>query len=597
MIYKYKWNKKTLYLIPPKGLDKEQLIMWKIKYDRKWYIEKFLKIKNKQAQLIPFIFNKAQNLAYTKYLECMRDERIPRFIFLKSRQQGISTWTEAMMFADTAVNSYKSTYIIAHEGDASTNLFNMSKLYYEELPNVLKPLKSKSNQKALVFENPDKDAVSNGADPGLRSKFAVGTANVQEAGRSGTNHNIHISEAAFFPNPEKTVAALVQTAPDFMNTLVVLESTANGIGGYFHEQWLLATRGECDFIPIFLPWSFDPSCTRKFKSKDEREFYIETVSQTFTDYKDDIIHTEEWELKESYHLTWEQLNWRKWAINNKCFGDKDIFKQEYPINDVEAFLSSGRPKFDIGSLRKYLKGVAEGKRGYIDARLGHITFRDDDRGYIEIWEEPRRGAEYYVGGDVAEGLDTGDYSSLYVMDDSFNIVATWHGHIDPDLFGIESVKLARYYNDAFMGIENNNHGHTTLKSIQRLEYWNIYYHKNTDKITDQITTKMGWTTKPDTKRYMIDKLAEFIREKYIKIPDKDLVSELMSYIIEPNGHTNAQLGCYDDRVMALAICLQMALQGRSDSYAPERENKKNPESLLSREHNDDNPRPTREVAK
>ena len=118
MAYKYKWNKKTLYLIPPKGLDKEQLIMWKIKYDRKWYIEKFLKIKNKQAQLIPFIFNKAQNLAYTKYLECLRDGRISRFIFLKSRQQGISTWTEAMMFADTAVNSYKSTYIIAHEGDA-----------------------------------------------------------------------------------------------------------------------------------------------------------------------------------------------------------------------------------------------------------------------------------------------------------------------------------------------------------------------------------------------------------------------------------------------------------------------------------------------
>jgi len=149
-----------------------------------------------------------------------------------------------MIFADTVNNPNKNSYIIAHEGDASSNLFSMSKLYYDELPKIIKPMRSRNNQKALIFENPDKDGVENGADPGLRSKFTIGTANVAEAGRSGTFHNVHISEAAFFPNPEKTVAALIQTVPDFLNTLVVLESTANGIGGFYHEKWMQAVNGD-----------------------------------------------------------------------------------------------------------------------------------------------------------------------------------------------------------------------------------------------------------------------------------------------------------------------------------------------------------------
>jgi len=583
MAYKYKWDKKTLYLIPPKGLTRDQVLRWRIVYDKKWYIEKFLKIKNKEANLVPFIFNKAQRLAYKKYLECMKDKIIPRFIFLKSRQQGISTWTEAMMFHDTAVNKFKSTYIIAHEGDASTNLFNMSKLFYDELPNIIKPLKSKSNQKALIFENPDKDAVTNkNADPGLRSKFTIGTANVQEAGRSGTNHNIHISEAAFFPNPEKTVAALVQTAPDFMNTFVVLESTANGIGGYFHEQWLLAVQNKCDFIPIFLPWSFDPTCVRPFKTEESKELLIKEVNTSFKDYKDDIVHTEEYLLKKEYNLTWEQLNWRRWAINNKCFGDEDIFKQEYPINDQEAFLSSGRPKFHIGALRKYLKIVKDGVKGYIDSKMGTISFRNDNMGYVQIWEPPKRGMRYYVGADVAEGLITGDYSCAYVMDESFNVVAGWHGHIDPDLFGIELIKLARHYNDAFLGVEKNNHGFTVLTTIKKMEYWNIYFNTKYDKITDQRTKTMGWLTGTTTKPLMINKLAEFVREKYIGMYDKELIKELMSYIIEPSGSFNAQLGCHDDRVMALAITLQMALQGLDENYTPEKIDRKR-----TREERDD----------
>jgi hypothetical protein len=68
---------------------------------------------------------------------------------------------------------------------------------------------------------------------------------------------------------------------------------------------------------------------------------------------------------------------------------------------------------------------------------------------------------------------------------------------------------------------------------------------------------------------MIDKLAEFVREMYIGIYSDLLINEMFTYIIEDNGKTNAQSGCYDDTVMATAILLQMLLEGKNEYYVPE----------------------------
>ena len=65
---------------------------------------------------------------------------------------------------------------------------------------------------------------------------------------------------------------------------------------------------------------------------------------------------------------------------------------------------------------------------------------------------------------------------------------------------------------------------------------------------------------------MIDKLAEFIREGYIGIKSKLILRELLTYVIDDKGQTNAQDGCHDDTVMALAIWLQIILEGRGDYY-------------------------------
>jgi hypothetical protein len=376
---------------------------------------------------------------------------------------------------------------------------------------------------------------------------------------------------AFFPDAKVTMLGLMQTVPDEPNTLVVWESTANGVGDFFHDQWQKAVKGENEFTPIFLAWFVDPTYTRPFRSEAEKEQFIDEIESVSRDATGKEVHTYEYELMHKVNLTYEQLNWRKYTVANKCQGDEMLFMQEYPSTPEEAFISTGRPKFSIKALKKNQTITKKPLRtGYLIEKENHIEFVDDAKGYISIWKEPEPERFYAIGADVAEGLVDGDYSCACVGDtETFDMVAMWHGHIDPDLYGVELVKLAKYYNEAYLGVENNNHGLTTLSTIKKLEYWNLFFSKSYDKIADTMTQKLGWTTSIRTKPLMIDKLAEFIREFFLGIYSDLVIGEAFTYVIEDNGKTNAQVGCHDDTIMALAIMLQLLLEGKGEFYTPE----------------------------
>lgn len=552
--------------------SKEQLFYYNLVHNQKWYIEKFLKIRNKKSVLIDFKLNSAQEVVMDLIKKCEEEGRLKRFIVLKARQMGLSTLFEGLIFHDTSNNKFKNSLIVAHEEPASQNLFNMSKLFYEELPDIIRPMKKYSNGKVLAFESPENDEALKRENPGLRSKITIATAGAGEVGRSATYHNIHASEVAFFPNARTTMLGLLQAVPDEMNTLVVLESTANGVGGYFYEMWQNATRGENEFIPVFLPWFIDKTYTRAFRSEVEKEQFIDEVMTITQDNDGNEIKSYERQLMEKHDLTFEQLWWRKYTIENKCEGDVLLFMQEYPATPEESFISSGRPVFPIGALQKYQTITKDPiRRGYLrENEAGVVSFIDDANGYVSIWTEPVYGKKYSIGADVAEGLSHGDYSCATVGDDeTFDICATWHGHIDPDLFGSELVKLAKYYSDAYIGCERNNHGLTTLTTIKKEEYWNIFFTKTYDKISDKQTQKIGWETNAKTKPFMVDKLREFVREHYLGIYSDLMINEMFTYVIEDNGSTNAQQGSHDDTVMAAAIMLQLMLEGRGSEYVPE----------------------------
>ena len=174
-------------------LTKEQVLAWKIKNDTKFYMENFLKMRDKNSELIPFKLNAAQQ-AFEKIIEeTEKAGKLHRYIVLKNEQLGISTHSTGRMFAKTATHENINTLIIAHEDKATLNLFNMNKLYYDELPSAIRPMKKYSNERALVFENPTNDEEEKALNPGLRSKFTIATAGTTETARSGTYHNIHVS--------------------------------------------------------------------------------------------------------------------------------------------------------------------------------------------------------------------------------------------------------------------------------------------------------------------------------------------------------------------------------------------------------------------
>ena len=533
-------------------------------------MKNFLKIRNKKQQLVSFEVNKAQ-MMFNEIVEQDRKAGIPlRYIILKARQLGMSTWTEGYIYHDTTTRDNVNSLIIAHEEKASQNIFNMSKLFFESSPIAIRPMTKYSNAKELVFENPTTDMVEKLENPGLRSKITVATAGTSDTARSGTFHNVHASEVAFFPNPLRTMTALLQCVPDEPNTFVCLESTANGVGGYFYDMWNQAVRGESEYTPIFFPWFVDEEYTRDFPTEEIKQAFVTDVNRMYPDASGKMVHTDEWLLKEQFDLTYEQLYWRKWTIANKCGGDVEMFKQEYPATPEEAFIASGRPKFDMKAVKEYeLSCTPPEAIGDLVKSKGNIIISDNPKGPFKLWLAPQPNEIYCIGADVAEGLAKGDYSVASVLDSQLNICAKWRGHIDPDLFGKELVKLGTMYNEAYIAVENNNHGLTTLKSILLEEYYNLFYTKNYDRVNDSISKKLGFTTSSKSKPLAIDKLAEYIRERFFGMWDVDIVNELYKYVIDENGKTNAQEGEFDDCVMSLAIALQAFLEGRGQDYIPE----------------------------
>lgn len=535
---------------PPKsGVPKPALVLpsleevrwWRAKKNFHYLAENYLRIRTKDGQLVPLRLNHVQE-RINATIERLREAGRPiRLIILKARQMGVSTFTEARIFHATAFHELTNAMIVAHTEDASTNLFNMSKLFFDEMPDYLKPMRKASNAKELVFENPTTNPQEKAKNPGLRSRIRIATADSPEAGRSDTIHYLHASEVAFWRDAKRTMLALLQAVPNTPNTMVVIESTANGVGGWFWEQWQRAKNGESDFIPLFFPWFDDPT-------------YEMPVPDDFEPTE------EERELMRMYpQITPEKLMWRRWCIQNNCGGDPELFKQEYPSNDQEAFLVSGRPRFDTDTLMKYRAQCQQGEVGELVKVGQRIFFSPEKRGYLEVWRYPDAGEEYYIGADVAKGLATGDYSAAVVFDDDRNMCALWHGHIDPDLFAEELYKLGMWYNEALIVVEENNHGLTVLNKLKD-RYWNLYRRTTHDRLTDETKQQIGWYTSEPTKKLAINHLAAMIRERKLWVKSQKFIDECLTYVIEDDGKTNAMAGAHDDIVMASAIVLYVMEQ-------------------------------------
>jgi hypothetical protein len=293
--------------------DRERAIRQRLKSDFPHYASKCLRIRPKDPRSgpVPFVLNEAQRYLHSR-LEAQREKAGKvRALVLKGRQQGISTYIGGRFYWRTTHAQGVRTFILTHEQDATDNLFGMVDRFHEHCPDLVRPSTGASNAKELYFDR-------------LESGYAVGTAGTKAVGRSQTIQLFHGSEVAFWPNASTHFAGVVQAVPDLPGTEIVLESTANGVGGEFHERWQRAEAGIGDFEAIFIPWFWSTE-------------YRRTVPPGF------VLDDEEQEYAAAHGLDLEQMAWRR----NKLAELKDpmLFKQEYPASAAEAFQNTGHDSF------------------------------------------------------------------------------------------------------------------------------------------------------------------------------------------------------------------------------------------------------------
>ncbi|WP_420263788.1 hypothetical protein [Candidatus Magnetominusculus dajiuhuensis] len=535
-------------------------VMWGISDEERELYKDFsvfsravLRIQTTEGRLAPFILNEIQALLEEIIRDIRASGRPVRLIILKARREGISTWAAGRLYWKTATNFNRAAVIIAHEKEATDFLFGMVKRFQRHIPSGCKPTELYNNSHNLEFNS--------AAGQGLDSAIRIGTANKTDFGSGQLIHYILLSEIAKWP-PKKApqlLTSVLQCVPDDEDSEVIFESTARGPSGEFYERFFKARY----FYEVFLNDSGKAEYRMKINESGSRDNLYSAVFIpwfVFKKYKLSgkctAISEEESGLKGLYGITNGHLLWRRKAIENRCGGSLDVFRQEYPSNAREAFVSKQRSLFDIDKVTQ-LKANALPPLARRDFAFGTMKWADSKDGSLMIWEEPVHGLTYVIGADVAEGLAGGDFSCAFVVERlTGRQAAIWHGHVDADLFGSLLVHIGSYYNTAWLAPERNNHGLTTILKIVEQRYPRLYVEMVAEPPAKS-RKRFGWLTTSSNKHLIIDNLVSEIRDGTSGIMSAETFDEMLTYVQSEDGKYGADTGAHDDRVMAAAIAKQV----------------------------------------
>lgn len=571
--------------------------------DLPFYGQVCLRIETKGTEQIPLRLWRAQQLVHDKISRQRQETGRVRVLILKARQEGISTYVAGRFFRRLHLWPRTRALVAADEADRAAEIFAIYERYAGNLPSDLRfPTETARRGNELSFSS--------------GSRIVSGTAGNVKIGRGKTIQCLHVTEIGFWERAAESWNSVIQAVPDEGSEIIV-ESTANGWGQFFHQLWTEAEAGLNEFIPIFIPWWIHDEYSKRI-SESERTELLDTTDPWERLALEEGIPFE----GEMYRLTPEQLAWRRWAIANKSKGDLRAFQQEYPATAREAFLVTGDNFFDTAKL-EVLERESEppGWRGrlasYPDKGIGPSA---SPQGSLRVWEPPARDGHYVIGVDTAEGLLVGprrdtfdpaqaerggrDFSSADVIrcgywhntgerDESGNPILVWkrprlvaqlHGYIVPEVFAEQLWMLGNWYScpagkppenrrdPALIAVERNHSSGQTVLRILREEkkYPHLFWERRFNERTQQITPRLGWVTDGDTRMPMLDDLARAVREETLGIPAPDTIREMFGFVYdEKDGQPRAQENLHDDRVISLAIALQMALHHHAAEPAGE----------------------------
>jgi hypothetical protein len=208
---------------------------------------------------------------------------------------------------------------------------------------------------------------------------------------------------------------------------------------------------------------------------------------------------------------------------------------------------SARSKFAI------VQGIGSGWEPRARLALEGTKWRPHTRGELFTYHPHDHAETYYIGADVGMGVSR-DWSVAQVQDSKRRQVAVFRAQVDPDYFATVLLHLGQLYNDARIIVESNNHGILTCTRLGKdFGYPNFYTEMVYDKLTDTETVRLGFQTNVRTKPLIVDKLRASVRDNEIELNDYVTLEEMRSFVVTQEGKMEAEKGCHDDAVMALAL--------------------------------------------
>ena len=504
--------------------------LWRDENKIEW-IQTFIKIADKQGNIVPFILTPEQR----DFLTNLDNKNI----VLKSRQLGLSVVCIAESIREVVTRDNCTCALISHNQSSCNAVFDKLKQQYNSLPDWLKPETVQNNRQALTFKN--------------GSSIICVTAGTKDILRGNTITGIcHCSEIAFWTDIERHMKSLSQACSE--SSTLILESTANGFNR-FSELYYQAKAKENDFNAYFFNW-----INGRTLFQGQYDIAVKKYMNTHNSMITEKEYDEEEKLIAEMGATPDQIIWRRNKISSEGL---DTFHVEFPSTDDECFLATGSQIFDTDRIMKLLKANKFAQ----PINESKLTIKTELRtwiknGSLKIFSIPKPNTRYWIGVDVSEGVGQ-DSSTMFVLDKNGEQVASFKNNkIKPYEFADICYYMGKYYNYAQLIIEKASGGHTVIERLRyTYKYRNMAKYKTYDEF-NKVQWKWGFDTNSKTKGIAVNDAREWFDKGLLKINDRQLLEEMKLFVLNENGTMGAVIGAHDDLVSSMWL----AIQGQRSGY-------------------------------
>lgn len=494
----------------------------------------YLKIKNKDAHIVPFRLNTPQ-LRYYAFKETIKKRGLPnRIVILKYRQGGFTTYEQADSFHRASTRKNQEVLTIAHTEESAKKIFKMSKLFAKTQDSDLKETYSETRT-SLSF-------------PEKNSNYNLSWCGADSVGE--TLNKVHITEFALWKtDPMGQLSKVQETVPITGDAELVIESTAQGFNE-FYEIYEGAKNGTNAFFPFFIRWFDDPQYQLPLEKGENLQPYS----------------SDEERLIVAYLLTPEQIKFRRFKIGEKN-GDINKFLEQYPENDITCFISSGYSYFNTELILNRAIPFAQ----------ANLPIKVKKEEGLQIWEKPIPGRKYVMGVDPSEGIGHDEASiSIIEAETGRTVLCYNNSKTDPKSLAGIVYYWHTVYNKAYVVPERNNIGHTLISYLIS-EYgikkpcW-MYYHldyteglrprkQQLAKIRNKAGYQPGFPTKANTKTQLLTNFKNVLEDQPERILDIETLSQLKYFKRQNDGSIGADKGKKDDRIISRALAEWGRTQG------------------------------------